>query len=71
MVAATSPAPLRGTAFGMFNLASGGALLAASAIAGLLWDRIGAPGTFVAGAAISAATLAVLAWKPPPAANGS
>jgi MFS family permease len=71
MVADTSPAQLRGTAFGVFNLASGGALLAASAIAGLLWDRVGASGTFVAGAAISVAALVVLAWKAPPAANGS
>lgn len=33
--------PTRGTAFGMFNLASGVALLVASALAGLLWDQWG------------------------------
>ena len=60
MVADTAPAELRGTAFGMFNLASGAALLAASGLAGLLWDRFGAASTFFAGAAIAGATLLVL-----------
>jgi MFS family permease len=71
MVADTSPAPLRGTAFGVFNLASGIALLLASALAGLLWDRMGGSATFVAGAVITVLALAVLAWKAPPATNGS
>ncbi|MEO8546280.1 MAG: MFS transporter [Burkholderiaceae bacterium] len=53
MVADTAPADLRGTAFGFFNLVSGIALLAASAIAGLLWDRLGASWTFYAGAGFS------------------
>ena len=65
MVADTAPAQLRGTAFGMFNLASGAALLAASAIAGLLWDRWGAPATFIAGAAFSAIALAAIAARRP------
>lgn len=51
MVAETAPADLRGTAFGMFNLVSGGAMLVASVLAGLLWDRFGAAATFHAGAA--------------------
>jgi MFS family permease len=70
MVADTAPAALRGTAFGVFNLASGIAMLIASALAGLLWDRLGGASTFIAGAAISALALAVLAWKAPAAANG-
>ncbi|MDR6768704.1 MFS family permease [Acidovorax delafieldii] len=49
MVADTAPADLRGTAFGMFNLVSGVALLVASGLAGLLWDRLGASATFSAG----------------------
>ncbi|OGS05839.1 MAG: MFS transporter [Elusimicrobia bacterium RIFCSPLOWO2_12_FULL_59_9] len=60
MLAAAAPANLRGTAFGFFNLASGIALLAASALAGLLWDKIGAPATFYAGAIFSAAALALV-----------
>jgi MFS family permease len=59
MVADASPAPLRGTAFGVFNLASGLALLGASVLAGALWDRLGGASTFLAGAALS--TLALLA----------
>jgi MFS family permease len=61
LVADMAPADLRGTAFGVFNLASGAALLVASVAAGLLWDRFGPAATFLAGAAISAAALAGLA----------
>jgi MFS family permease len=65
MVADTAPAALRGTAFGVFNLASGLALLAASALAGWLWDAWGGRTTFVAGAVFSAIALAGLAWRRP------
>lgn len=60
MVADTAPADLRGTAFGMFNLASGIAMLVASAVAGLLWDRLGAGATFLTGAGLSVLTLCAL-----------
>ena len=66
MVAQAAPADLRGTAFGFFNLMSGLALLLASGLAGLLWDQWGAPVTFLAGAAFSAAALSVLALRPRP-----
>jgi MFS family permease len=69
MVAGAAPAELRGTAFGMFNLASGVALLLASVIAGGLWDRLGAPSTFVAGAIFGALALAALARRPPSVAS--
>jgi MFS family permease len=49
LVADTTPAEYRGTAFGMFNLVSGVALLAASAAAGALWDRFGPWAAFAAG----------------------
>ncbi|MFT3857392.1 MAG: MFS transporter [Aquabacterium sp.] len=63
MVADTAPADLRGTAYGFFNLVSGLAMLVASALAGWLWDRIGATATFHAGAAFSLlALLALLGW---------
>jgi MFS family permease len=61
MVADAAPADLRGTAFGVFNLVSGIALLVASALAGLLWDRFGAPTTFYTGAAFCGLAL-VLGW---------
>jgi MFS family permease len=54
MVAQASPAHLRGTAFGVFNLASGLAMLAASVIAGALWQYVGPAATFWAGAALAA-----------------
>ena len=49
LVADTAPAELRGTAFGVLNLAIGVATLLASIIAGALWDAVGPQGTFVAG----------------------
>ena len=60
MVAGTAPADLRGTAFGVFNLVSGVAMLFASVLAGLLWDRFGAASTFIAGAAIAGLALLLL-----------
>jgi len=60
MVADTAPAELRGTAFGMFYLITGLAMLAASVIAGGLWDLVGPQGTFFAGAIFTAAALAAL-----------
>jgi len=56
---------LRGTAFGIFSLVGGLTLLMASIFAGLLWDRIGPPATFIAGAvfAFSAAT-GIFLYKP-------
>lgn len=44
---------LRGTAYGLFNLLSAIALLLASTIAGVLWDKVGAKATFIAGAGFS------------------
>lgn len=64
MVADTAPADLRGTAYGLFNLMSGLALLIASALAGLIWDRLGAPSTFHAGAVFCVLALAGLARCP-------
>ncbi len=63
MVADTAPAHLRGTAFGFFNLASGIAMLIASVLAGLLWDKLGPGVTFYAGALLSMAALMMLVWR--------
>ncbi|CAJ0781886.1 putative MFS-type transporter YfcJ [Ralstonia condita] len=60
MVADTAPADLRGTAYGMFNLVSGLAMLIASALAGLLWDRAGPAATFHAGAVFCVLALGLL-----------
>ena len=50
LVADHAPAELRGSAFGVFNLMTGAAMLFASVIAGLVWDRFGANATFLVGA---------------------
>src|SRR6195256_3591117 len=60
LVADASPPELRGTAYGFFNLLTGVAMLAASVIAGALWDATGPKGTFVAGACLAFLALAGL-----------
>jgi MFS family permease len=60
LVADTTPPDLKGTAFGLFNLVSGIALLLASVIAGGLWQLYGAAVTFFVGAAFSASALVLL-----------
>lgn len=60
LVADTAPIDRRGTAFGLFNLISGLAQLAASVIAGALWDMLGPDSTFFAGAALATLALAAL-----------
>ena len=65
MVANASPEELRGTAFGLFNLASGGALLLASIIAGGLWSSYGPSATFLAGAGFATvAAVGLLFYHP-------
>lgn len=54
LIADHAPKALRGSAFGLFNLVTGIVLLAASVIAGLLWDRYGPEATFLAGAGFAA-----------------
>ncbi len=66
MIAHTAPAELRGTAFGMFNLMSGIALLLASVGAGVLWETLGAASTFYAGAIICVITLLGMRFSPTP-----
>ncbi|MFA5122721.1 MFS transporter [Zavarzinia sp.] len=71
LVADTAPAELRGTAFGLFNLVTGLALLFASLLAGALWDLAGPRGTFLAGAGFAALTvLGLMAIRGRPAHEG-
>jgi MFS family permease len=60
MIADVTPPQLKGTAFSLFNLASGLFMLLASAIAGGVWERHGAAMTFYAGAAFSVAAFVML-----------
>ena len=60
LVADTTPEKWRGTAYGLFNLVSGAAMLAASAFAGFLWDRIGPQAPFLGGATFAFVALLLL-----------
>lgn len=60
MIADVTPPELKGTAFGLFNLASGLFMLLASVIAGCLWDEYGARIAFYGGSAFSLVALLVL-----------
>jgi MFS family permease len=60
LVADEAPQHLRATAFGLFNFASGIALLLASLIAGFLWEQVGPSAIFIAGAAFTALGLSAL-----------
>ena len=59
-----APQALLGTAFGMFNLVSGVALLAASLIAGWLWEAHGPATTFWVGAGFAGLTALGLLLAP-------
>jgi MFS family permease len=69
MVADATPADLRGTAYGFFNLMSGLAMLIASVLAGLLWDQLGASFTFYAGAVFCVIAALALLLRPVPTGN--
>jgi MFS family permease len=60
-IADLAPVEARATAFGIYNMAIGLALLPASIVAGLLWDNVSQPATFWFGAACAAAAAVVLA----------
>jgi MFS family permease len=63
LVADHAPAELRGSAFGLFNLATGLALLFASVIAGLIWDHFGAQAAFIAGASFATAAFLAMLFR--------
>ena len=72
MIADTAPKSLKGTAFGVFNLMTGLAVLVGNVAAGWLWDAHGSGATFLTGAGLSAITILVaapilLAARPKPA----
>ena len=60
MIAAAAPDKLLGTAFGIFNLVSGVAMLLASVLAGVLWENLGASSTFFTGATLCLIALALI-----------
>ena len=60
LVADNAPPELRGSAYGFFNFGTGIALLFASLIAGIVWDRFGAETTFLVGAGFAVVALGAL-----------
>jgi len=60
LIADHAPAELRGTAFGLMHALGGIATLAASGIAGVVWEHQGASSTFVTGAAFAGLSLLLL-----------
>jgi MFS family permease len=69
LVADNAPGELLGTAFGIFNLVSGVALLFASVVAGSLWELVGPSATFIAGAAFATiAAVGIVAYRGRPQA---
>ncbi|OLL27253.1 MFS transporter [Burkholderia sp. SRS-W-2-2016] len=64
LIAEAAPPTLRGTAFGVFNLACGLCMIVGSTLAGWLWDRFGSPTTFVAGAALAVVPLVLCLLAP-------
>lgn len=64
MVADTTPGDLRGTGYGLFYLVGGVTMLAASVLAGFLWDQFGAGQTFYAGAVFSALAISAILLRP-------
>jgi MFS family permease len=57
LVADTAPPELRGSAFGLFNLAVGLMMLGASVVAGAMWDLHGPAATFLMGAGCTVVAL--------------
>jgi MFS family permease len=63
LVADHAPSDIRGSAFGIFNVAIGLALLIASVVAGLLWDKLGSEATFFAGAGFALTALMMFVFR--------
>lgn len=58
------PPEFKGTAIGMLGTVTGFAILGASTIAGLLWERVGSGATFVYGATGALVAIGMLAFLP-------
>jgi MFS family permease len=60
LVADKVPSHLRGTAFGLINLAIGAALLPASLLAGILWQAVSPKAAFITGSLFAASAIVLL-----------
>jgi len=60
LVADRVPEDLRGTAFGLINLITGIALLPASLLAGILWEKVGSQAVFMVSSGFAVTAIVVL-----------
>jgi MFS family permease len=60
LIADATPPELRGTGFGLFNMASGVAMLVGNALTGLVWDLKGANNAFLLSTVVATAILLAL-----------
>ncbi|MFL5398274.1 MAG: hypothetical protein ACJ79P_10280, partial [Myxococcales bacterium] len=68
LVASSVPEESRGSVLGVYNLVSGMGLLAASLLAGFLWDEISPGAALLTGALFAAFAAGTLFHMPPPSA---
>ncbi|MFL5292607.1 MAG: hypothetical protein ACJ79U_13905, partial [Myxococcales bacterium] len=66
LVASSVPEESRGSVLGVYNLVSGMGLLAASLLAGFLWDEISPAAALFTGALFAALAAGTLLHMPPP-----
>jgi MFS family permease len=62
LIADAVPPGVRGRALGMYSLITGAGLLAASVMAGEVWERVSPAAALLLGAALAVAASAMLAW---------
>jgi MFS family permease len=67
LIASAVPVETRGRALGVYNLVSGAGLLAASVLAGQVWDRVSPAAALLLGAGLALAAAGVLGATPRPA----
>jgi MFS family permease len=67
LIASAVPVETRGRALGLYNLVSGAGLLAASVLAGQVWDRASPAAALLLGAVLALAAAGVLGATPQPA----
>ncbi len=63
LIGDAAPAARRGTAFGLYHLASGLFVLPGAVLFGLLWERAGSASAFLAAAVVTAVAASGMAWS--------
>ncbi len=71
LIASAVPVETRGRALGVYNLVSGAGLLAASVLAGQVWDRVSPAAALLLGAGLALAAAGVLGVRAGPTSAGT